>query len=127
MYSENGGNGLHGMKGEAERTDTGVARDSLQRVASGGTGRNGIGSSRSSAANDKSVSGGSIYTSTGDDQSYSATASGSASIVGDQQKDEDGGERELKGFSEGTIYNDGENVDSKISSYLDSLSLGTGW
>lgn len=125
MYSENGANGLQGMKGEPDFSEPIVAKDGLQRVASGGTGRNGIGSSRSSAANEKSVSGGSIYTSAGDDQSYSATASGSASVVGDQQKDEDG-ERELKGFSEGTS-NDGDQMDSKISSYLDSLSLGTGW
>ena len=125
MYSENGANGLQGMKGEPDLSEPIVAKDGLQRVASGGTGRNGIGSSRSSAANEKSVSGGSIYTSAGDDQSYSATASGSASVVGDQQKEEDG-ERELKGFSEGTS-NDGDQMDSKISSYLDSLSLGTGW
>lgn len=127
IYSEHAVNGLGGLHGEADATDPGDGINGLQPMPSGGNGRNGVGSSRSSATNEKSVSGGSMYTSTGDDQSYSATPSGSTSIVGDQQKDDGGVERELEGFSEDIMGADGENVDTKISSYLDSLSLGTGW
>ena len=127
MHGGNGISGLDGLKGEADDADPYFGTEEPQRVPSGGNGRCRIGSSRSSAANDKSVSGGSIYASTGDDQSNSATASGSASIVGDQQKDDDGGEGDLKGFSEGIVGEDAEAPDTKIASYLDSLSLGTGW
>ena len=62
--------------------------------------------------------GSSVNTSTVGDE----TASGSASLFGDQQKDDDsGGDETVKeelGVADG---------DANINSYLDSLSLGTSW
>lgn len=82
-------------------------------------------SSRSNSSSQKPISKsqcGSVNTSTIGDE----TASGSASLFGDQQKDEDSGGETIKGSADEDV--DEEAVDdAKITSYLDSLSLGTSW
>ena len=64
------------------------------------------------------TSGSSVNTSTVGDE----TASGSASLFGDQQKDDDSGGDETVKEELGVA-----DCDANINSYLDSLSLGTSW